>query len=146
MLNYENQLELYQTAPYLFNEDEVDDLERQGKRYGYKFNRDMKSSESSLGSTLNHAVSGVVEGFTTLGWAGEASNSQEAIAGKIGHLIGFAPDIIIGALAMLSPIPGDEVAWMAYMANKYAPKAVLKAGVAVGKGAAKKNMNLRKYF
>ena len=137
MLNYENQLELYQTAPYLFNEDEVDDLERQGKRYGYKFNRDMKSSESSLGSTLNHAVSGVVEGFTTLGWAGEASNSQEAIAGKIGHLIGFAPDIIIGALAMLSPIPGDEVAWMAYMANKYAPKAVLKAGVAVGKGAAK---------
>jgi hypothetical protein len=66
--DYYNRLNLiYRNNPSSFNEDDVDFIEKTFKDAGMSFNRDMKASEANLGSTLNQFVSGLAEGFTTLG-------------------------------------------------------------------------------
>jgi len=97
---------LYSSNPKNFNEEDVDFIEKLNKDVGVDFNRDMAASESNLGSVLNQFASGVAEGFTTLGWAEEADTTTEGIANKVGHLVGFAPDIISSVLSMGALVPG----------------------------------------
>lgn len=97
---------LYSTNPKDFNEEDIDFIEKLNKDVGVDFNRDMAVSESNLGSVLNQFASGVAEGFTTLGWAEEADTTTEGIANKVGHLVGFAPDIISSVLSMGALVPG----------------------------------------
>lgn len=105
--DYYNRLGLaYRNSPTSFNEDDVDFIEKTFKDAGISFNRDMKASEASLGSTLNQFVSGLAEGFTTLGWAEDADTTTESIANKVGHLVGLAPDVIMGVLSMGAAVPG----------------------------------------
>ena len=66
----------------------------------------MFTSEGKVRNVLNQFASGVVEGFTTLGWASEADTTTEALANKVGHFIGFAPDIIASVLSMGAAVPG----------------------------------------
>ena len=79
--------------------------EKQFKKTGVDFNRDLKVADANLISTANQFVSGLVEGFTTLGWSDEPDTSIESIANKVGHLVGFAPDVIASALSMGQYIP-----------------------------------------
>jgi len=97
---------LYSTNPKNFSEEDIDFIEKLNKDVGVDFNRDMAVSESNLGSVLNQFASGVAEGFTTLGWAEEADTTTEGIANKVGHLVGFAPDIISSVLSMGALVPG----------------------------------------
>ena len=104
---YYDRLELaYRSNPSDFTEEDVDFLEKEFKKIDVNFNRDMRVSESNLADVLNQFTSGVVEGFTTLGWASEADTQTEALANKVGHFIGFAPDIIASVLSMGAAVPG----------------------------------------
>jgi hypothetical protein len=104
---YFNRLELaYRTNPSDFSEEDVDFLEKEFKKIDVNFDRDMRVSEANLRDVLNQFTSGVVEGFTTLGWASEADTQTEALANKVGHFIGFAPDIIASVLSMGAAVPG----------------------------------------
>jgi len=103
---YFNRLELaYRTNPTSFTEEEVDYIEKQFKKVDIKFNRDMKAADANLLSTMNQFTSGLVEGFTTLGWAEEPDTTAESIANKLGHLIGFAPDVVASFFSMGRYIP-----------------------------------------
>ena len=96
----------YKSNPRDFSEEDVDFIEKRMKANDIDFNRDMASSENSVRDVLNQFTSGVVEGFTTLGWASEADTQTEALANKVGHFIGFAPDIIASVLSMGAAVPG----------------------------------------
>tara|TARA_R110000782_G_scaffold42400_2_gene96440 strand:- start:3640 stop:13197 length:9558 start_codon:yes stop_codon:yes gene_type:complete len=104
--DYVNRLYLaYENDAESFNGKDTDFVEKVMKASNIPFNRDMEAAEASLGSTLNQFISGVSEGFTTLGWADDADTSTESIANKMGHLIGLAPDVIAGVLSMGASIP-----------------------------------------
>ena len=103
---YFNRLELaYRTNPTSFTEEEVDYIERQFKKVDLKFNRDLEAADANLLSTMNQFTSGLVEGFTTLGWSEEPDTTAESIANKLGHLIGFAPDVVASFFSMGQYIP-----------------------------------------
>lgn len=95
----------YRTNPTSFTEEEVDYIEKQFKRVDIPFQRDLEAGDANLLSTMNQFVSGLAEGFTTLGWADDPDTTAEGIANKLGHLIGFAPDVIASFLSMGSYLP-----------------------------------------
>ncbi len=104
--DYLSRLELaYRANPTSFNEDEVDYIEKQFKKVDVKFERDMVAGEANVLSTVNQFVSGLVEGFTTLGWSEEPDTTVESISNKLGHLIGFAPDVIASFFSMGTYLP-----------------------------------------
>lgn len=90
---------LYNSNPSSFSTEDVDYLEGISKKAGVDFSRNLEDDERKISSAINQLVSGVVEGFTTFGWADDPKNQTEAILNKMGHLIGFAPDIIAGVLS-----------------------------------------------
>ena len=101
-----------------FTLDQVDDLEKRMKGYGVDFERNLEDDEFKIAGVLNQLASGVVEGFTTIGWADDPSNQTEAIVNKIGHLIGFAPDIIAGVLSFGASLPGSVTRKSAFRAAR----------------------------
>lgn len=124
--DYYNRLNLiYKNNPTSFNEDDVDFIEKTFKDAGMSFNRDMAASEANLGSTLNQFVSGLAEGFTTLGWAEDPDTTTESIANKVGHLVGLAPDVIMGVLSMGASLPGT-------VAKRAAAKGAIKTAERAG--------------
>jgi len=92
-------IQVYQRQPWLFSEDQVDELEEYAKANNVEFQRQIDPSGSGLIGVANQLTSGIVEGFTTLGWADEPETTAESIAMRVGHLIGFAPDIIAGVVS-----------------------------------------------
>lgn len=88
----------YRTNPVAFKDEDVNFIENKFKKYDIDFEPAPPPGEQSVGSILNQAVSGIAEGFTTLGWAEDPDTTGERLAKNIGHLIGFAPDIIAGVL------------------------------------------------
>mgnify|MGYP003639021865 CR=1 FL=1 len=109
----------YRTNPTSFTEEEVDYVSKQFKRVDIPFQRDLEAGDANLLTTMNQFVSGLAEGFTTLGWADDPDTTTESIANKLGHLIGFAPDVIASFLSM----------------GTYLPTAVAKRVTARGAGA-----------
>lgn len=104
--DYLSRIELaYRANPTSFNEDEVDYIEKQFKKVDIKFDRDLVAGEANITSTVNQFVSGLVEGFTTLGWSEEPDTTVESISNKLGHLIGFAPDVIASFFSMGTYLP-----------------------------------------
>ena len=114
-------VDLYNVNPSIFSLDQVDELEQAATEFGVKFQRNIAAEEAKLEptviSTANQFISGLFEGFTTFGYAGEPGSEAEAIANKLGHLIGFVPGIL-GGPAVLGA------------------KASLKVGTLLGKKAA----------
>ena len=96
---YARHIQTYQRQPWLFSEDQVDELEEYAKANDIEFQRQIDPSGSGLIGVANQLTSGIVEGFTTLGWADEPETTAESIAYRVGHLIGFAPDIIAGVVS-----------------------------------------------
>ena len=104
--DYFSRLELaYNLAPDRFSEDDVDYIEKQFKNADLTFNRDLEAGGRNVLKGLNQFVSGLVEGFTTLGWAEDPETSSHAIANKVGHLIGFAPDVVASFLSLGTYMP-----------------------------------------
>jgi hypothetical protein len=92
-------LQLYETNSDTFDINQVDELEKVAKRFDVDFKRNLEDDENAIVSAVNQLVSGVIEGFTTFGYADDPKTETEAILNKMGHLIGFAPDIIAGVLS-----------------------------------------------
>ena len=88
----------YNSNPWLFDDDTVDELERVSKELDIPFKRNMDVEEEKQGgelsSLVNQFASGAVEGFSTLGWSDDPVTPSEQIAHSMGHLIGFVPGII----------------------------------------------------
>lgn len=104
--DYVNRLELqYKMDPTSYSEEDVDHIEKRLTSADRPFNRNMEVGDSNIVSVLNQFTSGLVEGFTTLGWAEDGDTSGENIANRLGHLIGFAPDVIASALSMGAYVP-----------------------------------------
>tara|TARA_R110002051_G_scaffold76781_1_gene140169 strand:- start:5670 stop:15293 length:9624 start_codon:yes stop_codon:yes gene_type:complete len=104
--DYINRLDLqYRMDPTSYSEEDVDYMEKRFKSVDKPFERNLEVGDSNLVSVMNQFVSGVVEGFTTLGWAEDGDTSGENIANKLGHLLGFAPDVIASAFSMGAYVP-----------------------------------------
>tara|TARA_Y100000590_G_scaffold154005_3_gene176941 strand:- start:8149 stop:18750 length:10602 start_codon:yes stop_codon:yes gene_type:complete len=127
----------YRMKPNLFSEEDLDYIEKEHKKYDIKWNRDLQESGASLLSVVNQFTSGLVEGFTTIGWADEPDTAVERIAGSFGHLLGFAPDVIASVLSGGRYIPIAA----AKQASKKSQKAVREG---ISKVASKSPSLLRK--
>lgn len=132
---YLNQLGMmYAHNPDSFSQEETDFIEKQFKAADIPFGRDMEVAEQSIVSIANQFISGFSEGFTTFGWAEEADTAAERIAANMGHLAGFAPDLVAafwtwGASTTLS-------------ASKLAAKGAIKGSKkAISKAAASTTMD-----
>ena len=92
----------YEANPWLYNDDFVDELGRHAKSHNISFKRNIEAEEikSDAGwkDVLNQFSSGLVEGYTTLGWADDPESDGSQIARSLGHLIGFAPGILTAPL------------------------------------------------
>ena len=82
---------MYRSNPMQFNEEQLDELQDLAKQTDLPFNR--VSSDFNLRNTIETAIGGVAEGFTTIPVGREPRNTYEAIAHSLGHLVGFAPGI-----------------------------------------------------
>lgn len=95
----------YQRNGDTFSMEQVDLFEKQTKEVGVEWKPDISSEEGKIVGVLNQFASGVAEGFTTIGWADDPDNTVEGISQKIGHLVGFAPDIVAGVLSFGASVP-----------------------------------------
>ena len=116
----------YRMKPNLFSEEDLDYIEKQHKKYDIKWNRDLDKSGSNILSVVNQFTSGVVEGFTTLGWAEEADTTSERIANQFGHLLGFAPDIIASVISGGRWIPIAQAKQAARQSSKAVREGISK--------------------
>ena len=85
---------VYNNNPNYFDDDFLDELEKKSKEFDIPFQRNIDAEEQKQDNLLNQFVSGVSEGFTTLGWADDAKSESGQILNSIGHLIGFAPALL----------------------------------------------------
>ena len=109
-----------------FSLEQVDLFEKQTKEVGLDWKPDISTEEGKIAGVLNQFASGVAEGFTTFGWADDPDSTIEGLSNKIGHLVGFAPDIVAGVLSFGASVPIS---------------AVKKSGVARGGVTAAKSWN-----
>ena len=93
-------ISIYNQNPYYFNDNQLDEIEQASKEYGVPFQRNMDAEESKQDNLLSQFFSGMVEGFTTLGWEEEPTSEAGQIINSVGHLIGFAPAIVSGPLGL----------------------------------------------
>ncbi len=91
-------LRLYYSNPDYFTRSESEELESQAIRNGIYFRRSGEHRYDDTG-VIEQFVSGFAEGAVLLGWADEPDTQAEKIANKLGHLFGFAPDIIAAGLS-----------------------------------------------
>ena len=84
-------IDMYRGNPMLFTDDQLDELEELAKQINLPFKR--IEGNFDIKRTAEVAVSGMVEGFTTIPVGTTPRNTYEAIAHSMGHLIGFAPAI-----------------------------------------------------
>jgi len=120
---FSQKLYLYNKNPDYFTPAEADKLESQAISNGIYFQRKGDHATDDTG-VIEQFVSGFVEGAVLLGWADEPDTQAEKLAAKMGHLVGFAPDIIAAAFTMGGSLTGT--------AAKIAAKSAVKAGVKKG--------------
>lgn len=118
----------YYDNPNSFSEDQVEQFYQFAKERNIPFEKDPAAQENALVGAMNQLASGVVEGFTTFGWAEDPDTQTEAILNKVGHLIGFAPDIIAGVFTFGTSLPGSVARKSAFRASR------LRAGQRVKEG------------
>ena len=59
-------------------------------------------STTSTDGVIKQAMSGLLEGFTTFGFADKPDTPMEKIVNNVGHLIGLAPGVVLGGGRMLT--------------------------------------------
>ena len=83
----------YRANPDMFNDDQLDELERLAQDNNINFKRNQ--SPFSIRRALQQASAGFIEGYTTFDLIPkEPRNTGEAIFRQLGHLAGFAPSIL----------------------------------------------------
>ena len=92
-----------------------------------------KTSEKITDGLAAQFISGIMEGFTTFGFADEPDTGAERILNSLGHLIGLAPDMI--ALATASITGGTSV--VAAGLKRHAMKSGSKRLIAMAKSLEK---------
>ena len=110
-LKVQNLIRTYKSNPTIFNDDQLDELERLANDNQIQFKR--RQSDFSLQRGLQQAQAGFIEGLTTLDLIPkEPRNTGEAIFRQLGHLAGFAPAIlkapVMGAVKLASKVTGKE--------------------------------------
>ncbi|MBT6053668.1 MAG: hypothetical protein HOG49_43380 [Candidatus Scalindua sp.] len=109
-LQTQSRVNLYNQNPAMFALEDVDRLELDAQEFGVQFQRNMDFEEAklqpSVTSHINQFTSGLLEGFTTFGYANDPTSSSESIAHSLGHLIGFAPGILAGPLGFAAKQTG----------------------------------------
>ena len=92
----------YRYNPYLYSEEQVDELQRLADDNNVPFNR--KTDDFNFRKTMSHLVDGFFEGFTTIPVStlkgDHPTTTYESIAHSLGHLAGFAPGIISAPLKL----------------------------------------------
>lgn len=121
-------MDTYYKNPDSFSEEQVEQFYQFAKERDIPFDKDPAAEQNALVSGINQLASGVVEGFTTFGWAEDPDTQTEAILNKVGHLIGFAPDIIAGVVTFGTSLPGSVAKKSAFRAAR------LQAGERVKEG------------
>ena len=103
----------YRSNPDMFNDDQLDELERLAENNQVSFKR--LEDNFSLTRAVQQAQSGFIEGLTTFDLVPkEPRNTGEAIFRQLGHLAGFAPGILKAPLSLfrrnaaLRKIKGDS--------------------------------------
>ena len=92
-LKVQNLIRTYRANPMMFNDDQLDELERLASDNQIEFKR--THSDFSLQRGLQQAQAGFIEGLTTFDLIPkEPRNTGEAIFRQLGHLAGFAPAIL----------------------------------------------------
>ena len=99
----------YSNSADTFSLEQVDLFEKQTKEVGVEWKPDITAEEGKIAGVLNQFASGMAEGFTTFGWADDPTNTVEGLSNKIGHLVGFAPDIVAGVLSFGASVPISAV-------------------------------------
>ena len=96
----QNLINKYRGTPQLFDDTQLDELEKLAKEYKITFNP--KRNNTSLGKIMKQVTSGLFEGFTTIPVGDKPKNTYESIAHSMGHLVGFAPGILGGPITLAS--------------------------------------------
>ena len=92
-LKVQSLIRTYKSNPTIFNDDQLDELERLANDNQIQFKR--RQSDFSLQRGLQQAQAGFIEGLTTFDLIPkEPRNTGEAIFRQLGHLAGFAPAIL----------------------------------------------------
>ena len=112
-IKVQNLIRTYKTNPTMFNDDQLDELERLAENNEIEFKR--RQSEFSLRRGLQQAQAGFIEGLTTFDLIPkEPRNTGEAIFRQLGHLAGFAPAIlkapVMGVVQVASKVTGKKAA------------------------------------
>ena len=112
-LKVQNLIRTYRTNPTMFNDDQLDELERLAQDNQINFKR--TQSDFSLRRGLQQAQAGFIEGLITFDLIPkEPRNTGEAIFRQLGHLAGFAPAIlkapVMGVAKIASKVTGKETA------------------------------------
>lgn len=110
-LKVQNLIRTYRANPMMFNDDQLDELERLAADNQIEFKR--THSDFSLTRGLQQAQAGFIEGLTTLDLIPkEPRNTGEAIFRQLGHLSGFAPAImkapVIGLAKLGAKVTGQK--------------------------------------
>ena len=119
-------ISLYNSNPWLFNDDQVDGLERYAQEYDVPFKRFIEVEEQKQDNLLNQFTSGVSEGFSTLGWADDPKTEAGMIINSFGQFVGLMP--AIAGMFLTGGATG-----VARLAPTLAKSSVLKGMSSVGK-------------
>ena len=87
----------YKKTPNLFDEQSKDKLRKHAIYYNVPF----YEGDFSITDALKQFGGGFIEGFTTLSPIDHPDNEYEAIARNVGHLLGFAPNMLAKPLKLL---------------------------------------------
>ena len=88
---------LYDSSASTFDKETIDFVESKFEKLGIPF-----ANAAATDGIIKQAVSGLLEGFTTFGFADTPDTPTEKIVNNISHLIGLAPGIMAGGLTMLT--------------------------------------------
>ena len=93
-----NVISSYKKNANLFKPEQIDKIRKHAIHYNVPF----YEGEFSIGEALSNFAGGFLEGFTTIP-VGEKppDNEYEAIARNVGHLLGFAPNMLAKPLKLL---------------------------------------------
>ena len=110
-LKVQNLIRTYRANPMMFDDDQLDELERLAADNQIEFKR--THSDFSLTRGLQQAQAGFIEGLTTFDLIPkEPRNTGEAIFRQLGHLAGFAPAImkapVIGLAKLGAKVTGKK--------------------------------------
>ena len=107
-LKVQNLINTYRANPDMFNDDQLDELEKLAEQNQINFKR--LEGNFSLRRAFQQAQAGFIEGLTTMDLIPkEPRTTGEAIFRQLGHLAGFAPSIMKAPLSLFAKYSGSRL-------------------------------------